>query len=84
MNQGGEHHDIGIVVDTVNAVLDIPVSDIEPPPSFGSLIRTQFIQAMAKVKGKFVILLDVNQALAAEELLALSEATELSAPDGRA
>jgi purine-binding chemotaxis protein CheW len=70
----GVRHDVGVVVDTVNAVLDIPASEIEPPPSFGARIRTDFIQGMGKVNGKFVILLDVNQVLAAQELLALSEA----------
>jgi hypothetical protein len=34
---------------------------------------------MAKVNGRFVILLDVNQVLAAEELLALTEAGEADA-----
>ena len=29
---GAGRHDIGIVVDTVNAVLDIPASEIEPDP----------------------------------------------------
>jgi len=49
----------------------------------GAPIRTvtparlpDYIQAMAKVNGRFVILLDVNQVLAAEELLALAEAGE--------
>src|SRR5471032_771880 len=30
---------IGILVDAVNAVLDIAASDIEPPPSFGARVR---------------------------------------------
>lgn len=72
----GERLDIGVVVDTVNAVLDIPPGDIEPPPSFGTRIRTDFIQGMAKVNGKLVILLEVNRVLATEELLALSEASD--------
>jgi purine-binding chemotaxis protein CheW len=73
---GGARHDVGVVVDTVNAVLDIRVTEIEPPPSFGTRIRTDFIQGMAKVNSKFVILLDVNQILAAQEMLALSEARD--------
>jgi purine-binding chemotaxis protein CheW len=76
IQHGGERHDLGVVVDTVNAVLDIPGGDIEPPPSFGARIRTDYIQGMAKVNGRFVILLDVNQVLAAEELLELAEAGE--------
>jgi purine-binding chemotaxis protein CheW len=72
----GARHDVGVVVDTVNAVLDIPASEIEPPPSFGAHIRTDFVLGMGKVNGKFVIVLDVNQVLAAEEMLALSGVRE--------
>jgi purine-binding chemotaxis protein CheW len=79
ISAGEERHDIGLVVDSVNAVLEIPANDIEPAPSLGTRFRTDFIQGMAKVSAKFVILLDVNQVLAAEELLALSEAREPAA-----
>jgi purine-binding chemotaxis protein CheW len=74
-----ERMDIGIVVDTVNAVLDIPPADIELPPTFGARIRTDFIKGMGKVNGKFVILLDVIRALAMEEALALAEARDSAA-----
>jgi len=62
-------------VDTVNAVPDIPATDIEPPPSFGAAIRTDFIGGMAKVSGRFVILLEVDRVLAAQEFEALAEAS---------
>jgi len=65
---GDERQVIGVVVDAVNEVLDIAPADIEPPPSFGARIRSDFIQGMGKVKGKFVILLDVNNVLALEEI----------------
>jgi purine-binding chemotaxis protein CheW len=71
---GSQRHDIGVVVDAVNAVLDFPAAEIEPPPSFGTRIRTDFIQGMGKVGGKFVILLDVNRVLATDELVALPDA----------
>jgi purine-binding chemotaxis protein CheW len=76
---GAGRHDIGIVVDTVNAVLDIPASEIEPTPSFGTHIRTEFICGMAKVNGRFVILLDVDRVLAGEEMRTLVEAGETEA-----
>ena len=69
----GERQDIGIVVDSVDSVLDIPASEIEPPPSFGAGIRTDFIRGMGKVNGKFVILLDVNHVLAVEEIATLAQ-----------
>jgi purine-binding chemotaxis protein CheW len=74
----GRHQDLGIVVDAVNAVLEIPGTQIEPPPTFGARIQTDFIQGMGKVNGRFVILLDVNRVLAAEEILALTEAPSSS------
>lgn len=70
----GERHVLGVVVDAVNAVLDIPESDIEPPPTFGASIRADFIRGMGKVNGKFVILLDVEHVLAADEMGVLADA----------
>jgi purine-binding chemotaxis protein CheW len=64
----GEHQNMGIVVDSVQAVLEIPTSEIEPAPSFGVKIRADFIEGIAKVAGKFVILLNVNRVLSMEEI----------------
>jgi purine-binding chemotaxis protein CheW len=61
-------HDIGIMVDAVSEVLEIPASEIEPPPSFGARIRADFIQGMGKVAGKFVILLNIARVLSVEEI----------------
>lgn len=65
-------HDIGIIVDAVSEVLEIPGSEIEPPPSFGARIRADFIQGMGKVAGKFVILLDITRVLSVEEIAMLT------------
>lgn len=59
---------MGIVVDTVSEVMNIAESDIEPPPTFGSEIKTTFILGMGKVKGKVKILLDIDKIMSAEEL----------------
>src|SRR5574344_1655305 len=37
---------MGVVVDAVNAVLDISAADIEPAPAFGTHIRADFIEGM--------------------------------------
>lgn len=65
---------MGVVVDAVNEVLDIDASDIEPPPAFGTSIRSDFISGMGKVRGKFVILLDVDCVLDPDDLQALTQA----------
>ena len=68
----GERQDIGMVVDSVSEVLDIPDSEIEPAPSFGAKIRSDFISGMGKVGGKFVVMLSVNKVLSVEEMSILS------------
>jgi purine-binding chemotaxis protein CheW len=79
---GGEHQDMGVVVDAVNAVLEIAASEIEPPPPFGARIRTDFIEGMGKVNGKFVILLNVEQVLSIEEIDALAVTGQLAGAPG--
>jgi len=64
----GEHQNMGLVVDSVQAVLEIATSEIEPAPSFGAKIRSEFIEGIAKVGGKFVILLNVAKVLSMEEI----------------
>ena len=68
-----ERHIMGLVVDAVNAVQRIAASEIEPAPAFGAKIRTDFIEGMGKVNGKFVILLNVSQVLSIQELGALQQ-----------
>lgn len=78
----GEYQNMGVVVDSVQAVLEIPSSEIEPAPSFGAKIRPDFIEGIAKVNGKFVILLNVNRVLSTEEISQMGQVAavaELSA-----
>ena len=60
--------EIGVMVDMVNEVLDIHPSEIEPAPSLGDQIQTNFINGMAKVDGKLLILLNIEHVLSADEL----------------
>ncbi len=69
----GEHKSMGVVVDSVQAVLEIAAADIEPPPSFGAKIRSDFIEGIGKVNGKFVILLNVRSVLSVEEIGAMAQ-----------
>ncbi len=69
-----ESHDIGIMVDAVSAVIDIAADQIEPAPTFGSSVRTDFIEGMGKVNDQFVIILDVARTFSVDELAALEVA----------
>lgn len=68
----GERQDIGVVVDAVSEVLQIPAAEIEPAPAFGAKIRADFIAGMGKINGRFVIILNVDKVLSVDELAALS------------
>ena len=70
---GEEQQDIGIIVDAVNKVIEIPSEDIEPPPSFGTRLRNDFLQGLGKVEGDFVILLDSERVLAVDEIAQLTQ-----------
>jgi len=66
---------VGVMVDAVSEVLDIPDTEIEAAPSFGTRIGREFIAGIGKVRGKFVILLDVARALSLDEIGALTQGT---------
>jgi purine-binding chemotaxis protein CheW len=68
-----ERQVMGLLVDAVNEVLDISTADIEPPPAFGARVRSDFIHGVGKVRGKFVLLLDVDRALSIDEIASLAE-----------
>ena len=70
----GERQSMGVVVDSVQAVLEIAASDIESAPSFGAKIRSDFIEGIGKVAGKFVILLNVNNVLSLQEIGQMGQA----------
>ena len=57
-------------------------SEIEPPPSFGARLRTDFISGMGKVAGKFVILLNIARVLSAEDIALLTQAASAEAGAG--
>lgn len=62
---------IGIVVDIVSEVNNIPASEIEEPPSYGNENKYSFISGVGKIKEKVVMLLDIEKAIFAEEIMHL-------------
>ncbi len=59
---------MGIVVDHVSEVLEISENEIEAAPAFGSTLRADFVRGVGKIGGRFVILLDIERVLSADEL----------------
>ena len=67
----GAIHVLGLMVDGVNAVMEIVAEDIEPAPTFGTRVNAEFIEGMARIDGRFVIILDVGRVLSIEEMAAI-------------
>ncbi|WP_022663080.1 chemotaxis protein CheW [Paucidesulfovibrio longus] len=63
---------IGLVVDMVNEVADIPKDQISPPPSSGVGKGSRYIQGLGKIDDDVKILLNVPMLLGEEELEALA------------
>lgn len=72
---------VGVMVDAVNAVLEIPATEIESAPKFGSNIHTDFIAGMGKIDGKFVIILNIQYVLSMDDMAALVAARSNSVAD---
>jgi len=63
----------GLVVDTVNEVLDISDTDIEPPPQYGTDVDQTFLTGMGKVTDKVIMMLDVDKILSVGEIQKLDQ-----------
>jgi purine-binding chemotaxis protein CheW len=60
-----EGESIGIIVDAVNEVLNLPESELQTPPESVTGDGTEFIWCLAQRSGRILTLLDLDQALAA-------------------
>lgn len=63
---------VGLVVDTVSEVLDIPTAQIEPPPRVANRSHDHFIQGLGKVDSHVRLLLDAPRLVGADDLPAPS------------
>lgn len=68
---GKANKQMGVLVDTVSEVLDIPPSETEAPPSYGTQADEGFLNGIGKIKGKLVMLLNIDKILNSEEVIKL-------------
>ena len=59
---------IGMVVDSVEEVIQIPATEVQATPDFGPGFASDYILGMARIKGAVKTLLDIEKVLAAETL----------------
>lgn len=73
LNSSKSQLKMGVIVDEVNEVCDIPEDHIESTPELGSGIDTEFIMGMGKLAKKVVMLLDIDRVLAVSEISVVEE-----------
>jgi purine-binding chemotaxis protein CheW len=65
---------VGVIVDAVSDVLNIPSSDIQAAPDFGGQVETRFINGLAKAGEKLIVLLDIEKVVGDPELAVVGAA----------
>ncbi|MFT9597134.1 chemotaxis protein CheW [Mesobacillus sp.] len=66
-----EDKEVGLIVDGANDVIDIPTSLIEPPPEVVGIAAEGFIDGVANLDKRLLILIDLNKILESDEVKAL-------------
>ena len=59
---------MGALADSVKEVIALDPNQISPPPKLGVKINNEFIRGMGRQEEKFVIILDIDRVLTADEL----------------
>lgn len=62
----GRNVQMGLVVDSVEEVVNLTGAEIEPTPEFGARIDTSYLLGLAKIKGVVKTLLDIERVVAAD------------------
>lgn len=65
---------IGVLVSAVTEVIELAESQIERPPAFGSAIGERFIAGIARHASRLIVMLDLAEVLAFDELAAMQTA----------
>jgi purine-binding chemotaxis protein CheW len=64
---------LGALVDSVQEVIDLRAEQLEPAPTLGTRVNTEFIQAMGKVDEGFVIVLDMDKVFSLDLLMQVAQ-----------
>ncbi|HET8825776.1 MAG TPA: chemotaxis protein CheW [Terriglobales bacterium] len=73
---GGEATIMGVMADSVRQVIDLKPEDVEHPPTFGTRVKVDYLNGMARSGKKFCLILNTEKVLSTDELLELSEAVD--------
>ncbi|HCY11549.1 MAG: chemotaxis protein CheW [Deltaproteobacteria bacterium GWC2_55_46] len=75
----GEALVLGALADSVQEVIELEPSQIEPAPRIGTRLDTGFIKGMGRKDEQFIIILDIDRIFSADELADFGGTTAQSA-----
>lgn len=67
---------VGFIVDSVSQIINIEETQLEPAPRIVTGVNRRYIQSVAKIEERMVVLLDVDLILEDEEKLSLGNIFE--------
>jgi purine-binding chemotaxis protein CheW len=70
--EGGK---IGMIVDTVTEVMQVPAQAVTPPPGIVKGLAAEYISGIVVSNGRTIVVLNTNKLLNAKEKMALQGAT---------
>jgi purine-binding chemotaxis protein CheW len=65
---------VGIVVDSVSRVLELPENEIEAPPDIINGLSREYIDGIGKIDDNMIIILKIDEVLSADEIKRISAA----------
>ncbi len=68
VNDGKSDRTMGVVVDAVSDVYNIPLENVKASPDFGTAVDTEFVTGLATIDEKMIIVLNIDHMLNAAEL----------------
>ena len=67
---------MGLIVDAVSEVMDIPSADIQPPPMLGTNVDVSFISGLGRCADRLITILNIDHVLSLEELVQVGSTSE--------
>ena len=71
---------VGTIADNVHEVIQLQPEDIEPTPRIGTRLDTDFIEGIGKSNDRFLVILNIDKILTAEEISSMADQAHTETP----
>ncbi|MGG4488952.1 chemotaxis protein CheW [Metabacillus idriensis] len=66
-----DQFEVGLIVDAANDVIDLAMDEVEPAPEVVGAVEAEYVEGIAKIGRRLIILLDLNKVMTADKTFAL-------------